>query len=252
MMHTLSIKYKKNINENELWHAFNQLLGSLRHNGQLIGREMIPYKDEGQICATIFTAAENALNKKCYNKYVKDGISLIERLSGKKIEIKYVGTTDDEIHSICKCKKYSYFVLRYYNQLSPILCGNCNKAIPLYKMPKLHDFGYWNVTSWQSNYMACVVLDVNCTVGEKWAIKQQCNAHSELSKQGRAVANSIKISTGVKTYYYLSNFSKKSKEKDMARPCPGCGGKWRLKAEIHDYVWFKCNKCLLMSGNVRP
>jgi predicted nucleic acid-binding Zn ribbon protein len=251
-MHTLSIKYNKKVDENELWHAFNQLLGYLRHNGQLIGREMIPYKNNGRMGATIFTATPNALDKKYHNKYVKDGIAALEKLCGNPLEIKYAGSTEDEETSICTCKKHQYFLLRYFNLFSPLLCGTCNKAVPLYKLPKLHDFGYWTITGWQNNYKACVILDVNCTVGEKWAIKQQCNHDSELSKQGIEVTEKITAATAVKTYYYLCNFSKRSKIKDAARPCPKCGGEWRLKNEIHGYVWFKCDKCLLMSANARP
>jgi predicted nucleic acid-binding Zn ribbon protein len=251
-MHTISIKYNKAVDENELWHAFNQLLGSLRHNGQLIGREMQPYKNKNRMYATIFTAAENTLDKKYHNKYVNDGIAALEKLCGYPLEIKYAGSTEDEENSICTCKKHQHFLLRYFNQFSPLLCGTCNKAVPLYKLPKLHDFGYWNITGWQSNYMACVILDVNCTVGEKWAIKQQCDYNSALSKQGRQVAKDITAATGTKTYYYLSNFSRRSKVKDIARPCPGCGGSWRLQKKIHDYVWFKCANCLLMSSYARP
>lgn len=251
-MHSLSIKYKKGTDENDLWHAFNQLLGNLRHNGQLIGLEWQAYKQNGKMYATVFTATKNALDTKYQNKYVKTGIKNLQELCGYTLQINWVGITEEEETGICNCKKRNYFLLRYYNQFSPVICGSCNKAIPLFKIPKLHDFGYWNLTSWQSNYIACVILDVNCAVGEKWAIKQQCNADSELSKQGRAVANSIYKTTGVKTYYYLSNFSKRSKLKDTNRPCPGCGGEWRLKEEIHDYVWFKCNKCLLMSSYARP
>jgi predicted nucleic acid-binding Zn ribbon protein len=251
-MHTISIKYNKRIDENELWHAFNQLLGSLRHNGQLIGREMQPYQNKSCMYATVFTAAENTVDKKYHNKYVNDGIAALEKLCGYPLEMKYAGSTEDEENSICTCKKHQHFLLRYFNQFSPLLCGTCNKAVPLYKLPKLHDFGYRNITSWQSNYMACVILDVNCTVGEKWAIKQQCDCNSALSKQGRQVAKDITAATGTKTYYYLSNFSRRSKVKDIARPCPGCGGSWRLQKEIHDYVWFKCANCLLMSSYARP
>ncbi len=251
-MHTLSIKYNKTVDENELWHAFNQLLGCLRHNGQLAGRHMIPYKKDGRMLATIFTVTPNALDKKHHNKYVKNGIAALEKLCGYPLEIKYAGSTEEEETSICNCKKRKYFVLRYFNQFSPLLCGSCNKAVPLFKMPKLHDFGYWNITGWQSNYKACVILDVNCTVGEKWAIKQQCNCNSELSKQGRQVAKDITAATGTKTYYYLSNFSRRPKAKDIARPCPGCSGIWRLQKEMHDCVWFKCDSCLLMSSYARP
>jgi predicted nucleic acid-binding Zn ribbon protein len=248
-MHILSIKYNRAVNENELWHGFHQLLGYLRHNGQSIGRETQPYKHKNRMYATIFTAEETALHKKYYNQYVKDQIKWLEKLCGSKIEISYAGAAEDEEHSICKCKKYEHFLLYYFNRFSPLICGTCNKAVPLYKIPKLHDFGFYPVTSWQSNFMACVMLDVNSAVGEKWAIQQQCNCNSGLSQQGRKVAKDISKATGVKTYYYLCNFSKRSKVKDMARPCPGCGGSWRLLEKIHDFIWFRCDRCLLMSTN---
>ncbi len=247
-MHTISIKQGEDIDQNEVWHAFYELLGYLRHNGQLIGRYMQPFAKDGQISATFPTATEDALDEKYHNKYVVDGIAKLEKLCGQKLKIEWVGFGEDQEKSICNCTKHKYFLLYYYSEYSPILCGSCEKQVPLFRLPKLHDFGYWNLTCWESAYKGCVLIDLNCGTGERWAIKQQCDFDSGLSKQGREVAAKITETTGVKTYYFLSNFSKRSKVKDINRPCPSCGGEWHLAKEIHGYVRLKCDKCLLMSA----
>jgi predicted nucleic acid-binding Zn ribbon protein len=85
-------------------------------------------------------------------------------------------------------------------------------------------------------------------VGEEWAIAQQSNYDSELSKQGREVAAKLTQVSGVPTYYYLTNFSQRSADDDRSRPCPSCGGDWHLDQEIHGFFRHRCDKCLLMSS----
>jgi predicted nucleic acid-binding Zn ribbon protein len=247
-MHSISIKYEKNIDENELWHAFYGLLSALRHNGQLIERNMQPYAKDGRISAVFPTATEDALTPQYHNKYVSEGIEKLEILCGHKLEIEWVGYGEDQENSICHCSEPALFLMRYNDEFSSISCGSCEKEVPLFKLPKLTDYGYYTLTSWQNAYKACVLLDWNCGTGEKWAIKQQSDPHSGLSKQGREVANKIMEVTGVKTYYFLSNYSKQSKAKDISRPCPSCGGAWHLGEEILQYVHHKCDTCLLMSA----
>jgi predicted nucleic acid-binding Zn ribbon protein len=247
-MHSISIRYKKEIDENEVWHSLYTLLGLLRQNGQLIGRFMEPYAKDGRISAVFPTATEDALDAKYQNKYVVDSIANLKQLCGHEIEIAWVGFGEDQEKSICHCAEHDYFLLRYHDSYSPILCGSCEKQVPLHRMPKLQDFGFWPLTCWQSAYVGCMLIDLNCGAGEKWAIKQQCDYDSGLSKQGRAVTAKIMETTGITTYYFISNYSKRSKKKDINRPCPSCGGDWHLEKEIHHYVKHRCDKCLLMSA----
>jgi predicted nucleic acid-binding Zn ribbon protein len=247
-MHTLSIKYKEGAQVSELLDCFWSLLSYLRHSGQLVGRDMHPYHHKGKIMATIVTATEDALDAKYHNTYVKKGIQELESACGYPLETEFVGFGEDQENAVCTCKKHKHFLLRYFNELSPIECGTCFKAVPLFQLAKIRDDGYEPITSWMSNMLACVLLDINCTVGEKWAIKQQSHPDSQLSRLGRGVAKLIEEKTGVTCYYYLHNYAKRSRVKDDARPCPGCKGNWRLDQEIHKYVWFQCGKCLLMSG----
>lgn len=247
-MHTLSIKYKKGVDENELWHQFYMLLSNLRHSGQLVGRDMNPYLHNNKITATIVTATEETLENKYNNSYVNKTITSLEKLCSNKLQISFVGYGEEQKNAICICKKSKHYLLRYFAEYSPLQCGTCFKSIPLYKISKLKDDGFEPLTSWMSNMLACVLLDINCNVGEKWAIKQQADPNTELGRLGISVAKLITEKTSIKCYYYLHNYAKRSVAKDNARPCPSCGGQWLLNKEMHHWVWFKCDKCLLMSG----
>jgi predicted nucleic acid-binding Zn ribbon protein len=246
-MHQLSIKVKDNVDENELWHAFWSVLGSMRQNGQLQGREMQSYLLDNTMSAVVASVGENGLDSKYHNQYVTENISKLEKMCGNTLEIKFLGFRENEQNAICSCTKHDYFLMYYYNDYSPIVCGSCDKSYPLYRLPKLEDHSYWRILSWMSAYQGCVLLDLNCGTGEKWAMKQQCDPNSGLSKQGRECATKISEETGVPTYYYLSNFSKRTKAKDISRPCPSCDGEWHLDQQIHHHVHHKCDKCLLMS-----
>jgi predicted nucleic acid-binding Zn ribbon protein len=246
-MHELSIKIKKNIDENELYHAFWSVLGSMRQNGQLTGREMHCFIQDNKMMAVIASVGEDGLDTKYHNKYVEQSITELEKLCDNTLTIKFLGFRENEQNAICTCEKHDYFVMYYYKDFSPIICGSCDKVYPLYRLPKLEDDSYWRIMSWISAYQGCVLLDLNCGTGEKWAMKQQCDPNSGLSKQGRKVSAKIMEETGVKTYYYLTNFSKKKKAIDIARPCPSCGDEWHLDQEIHGNIRHKCDKCLLIS-----
>ena len=246
-MHELSIKIKKDIDLNELFHTFWSVLGAMRQNGQLNGREMSPFLQNDTMKAVVSSITEEGLNGNYHNKYVSEGIEVLEKLCGNTLEIKFLGFREGEETAICQCAEHAYFVLNYYKDFSPLVCGSCNKAYPVFKLPKLEDFSYWRLLSWMSAYQGCLLLDLNCGTGEKWAMKQQCDPNSGLSIQGRKVTAKIMEETGVKTYYYLSNFSKKKKAIDIARPCPSCGGEWHLEEEIHGNIRHKCDKCLLVS-----
>jgi predicted nucleic acid-binding Zn ribbon protein len=247
-MHTLSIKFNKLTDENELWQAFWGLLAALRQNGQLVGRAMQPYKHNHKIMASIVTASVNALDVKYFNSAVQKSIATLEKLCGNKLQIKFVGLGEGQENEVCTCKKSKHYLLREADTYSPIQCGSCYKSVPLYLLKKIKDDAYEPINSFLSNAYACFLLDIGCVVGESWAIKQRSSPNTELGKQGLAVAKLVSEKTGIKCYYYLHNYAKRSVAKDNARPCPGCGGTWALKKEIHQWVWFKCDVCLLMSG----
>jgi predicted nucleic acid-binding Zn ribbon protein len=247
-MHQLSIKFKTNTNQNDIWHLFNRVLREMRENGQINGGEINPYMHRNKIIATLWTFTTEAMGEKYFNKYVVEAIAQLEKVCKNVLQFNYAGHVEEELENICTCKKYKYFVLYYHGDYSPIRCGTCEKFVPLFKIPKLHDERLWDITSWLGSYKACVSLDLNCGTGEKWAMKQQCQFDSGLSKHGRKVAEKITKTSGVQCYYFISNFTKKSSIKNADRKCPSCNGDWHLKKEKFGYFKYKCDTCLLMSA----
>jgi hypothetical protein len=61
-MHSISIKYKDGLDENELWHAFYGVLVAMRDNGQIFGQSMMPFAKNRCISATLPTTTEDGYN----------------------------------------------------------------------------------------------------------------------------------------------------------------------------------------------
>jgi predicted nucleic acid-binding Zn ribbon protein len=248
-MHSLSIEYDESVPLDDVWHRFNSLLGSLRQNGQLIGRDMRPYALGRRTSATICTFTERALDACYHNDYVRADILALEALCRNPLEVRYLGAAESEV--VCECSSRPYFIMTGFYAFSPIVCGGCGHEVPLFLLPKLHDLGYWTLIGWDNNYRSCVILDVNCAVGERWAIKQQCNHGSALSKQGRGVAARLAELTQTPVYYYLPTFIRRTGPKGSPRPCPACQGVWHLTTEIHRGIRNKCDTCYLVASEYR-
>jgi predicted nucleic acid-binding Zn ribbon protein len=245
-MHNIAMKNKNNVPENDLWHHFYLLLGGLCHNHQIIRRELHPYLQGQQMAATVCTVTTEALAAKYFDRQVQDCITNLEDLCGAKLAITYLGNSEDEATSICTCTQQPYYVLYGFGQFYPLLCGGCGLEVPLFRLWQLRDAKFWLLANWEKNYRACVTLDIGSTVGERWAIKQQSDYNSALSHQGREVAAKITDLTGVTTYYFLTNFARRSPAKDQSRPCPSCGGAWHIPARIRHFRQ-QCDRCLLVS-----
>ncbi|OJU75141.1 MAG: DNA-binding protein [Bacteroidetes bacterium 47-18] len=244
----ISIDIKTNLSKNELFEAFELLMSYYRGNGQTQGKIESLYIENNKIVTLPFTLKKNALDKKHNNQYVHKQIAKIEQLGGSKIKFKTVGKTNVDYKQPCTCKKPDFYILitNYVTIDSPLTCGTCNDTVPLYKLPEYYDYGYMPILSWETNYQSCDRLNMNCEVGERWALNQMENIQSQLSKQGRKICKRIEVLTGVPTFYYLHNY-RRYKGDNKKRPCPSCNKKWNLKTPLHDFYDFKCDACRIVS-----
>jgi len=245
----VSIKINSEFNKDELVDEFNLLLKFYRDNGQTQGKIEPEYISEGKMFEVPFTMEVDSLNKKHNNNYVNRQIEKIETLCNSKIAFKTLGKNYDNNTGPCECKNPRFYILftNFLTILSPIICGSCDRAIPLYRLPMYEDDGYLPILSWESNYKACDTLQMNCEVGERWATNQMSAHNSQLSIQGREICKRIEVLTGKPTFYYLYNYRKLSVAKDRQRKCPSCGQDWLLKKRLHNFYDFKCDTCKLIS-----
>ena len=244
----ISIEINTKVEKDELIYEFNWLMDFYRANGQTQGRIESQYIEKDKIVCLPFTLEKNALDKKFNNFYVNRQVKKIEELCKSKLVFKTAGKTYDSYKTACKCKKSDFYILgtNYVTITSPLTCGTCNKSVPLYRLPIYYDYGYMPILSWETNYISCDRLQMNCEVGEHWALEQMQKIDSELSKQGLEICRKIEELTSISAFYYLYNYNE-FKEDHLIRLCPGCNKNWNLETQLHNYYDFKCEKCKIVS-----
>jgi predicted nucleic acid-binding Zn ribbon protein len=244
----ITIDIKTKADKNELMEEFRLLMSFYRDSGQTQGRIESQYFENNKIVCLPFTLEKNSLDKKFNNFYVNRQIEKIEKLCNSKLTLKTAGKSSDTYKTPCNCLKSDFYILitNYVSIESPLTCGNCNKSVPLYRLPQYYDYGYMPILSWETNYISCDSLQMNCEVGERWALNQMQDITSQLSKKGLEICSKIEELTAVPTYYYLHNY-KKYKGDQLTRPCPSCNKKWDLKTPLHNHFDFKCDTCKIVS-----
>ena len=244
----ISIDIKTKLDKDELIEEFYLLMSSYRGSGQTQGRIESQYISDNKIVCLPYTLEIDSLDEKYNNLYVEKWSEKIEKLCNSKLQFKTLGKSYSSYETPCNCKKSDFYILttNYISIDSPIKCGNCNKSVSLYKLPVYYDHGYMPILSWETNYNSCDNLQMNCEVGERWALNQMQEITSQLSKQGIEICRKIEELTSIPTYYYLHNY-KKYKGDQLTRTCPSCNEKWDLKKQIHNHYDFKCDKCKIIS-----
>ncbi|WP_346354079.1 DUF2310 family Zn-ribbon-containing protein [Azotosporobacter soli] len=227
--------------------AIECLLHALRMGGKIIGQEYplasVPTGYRTYLCAPEETALAQAPTI-----YEKNFSAALKNL-GIEWSWKIIGH-DSSSAPLCNCQKvHAYFLYTNYLSLeSPLRCGDCFGSIPLYKIPTTKDDEYVDVMTWESDYRACDTLQMNCSTGERFALKELSQANSSLSKRGIDICRRITTLTTVPTYYYLLRSSGRSKKAELQRKCPCCNENWLLKEPLHGLFDFQCNSCRLLSN----
>jgi predicted nucleic acid-binding Zn ribbon protein len=230
------------------------LLGSLYQNGQIIGRDY-PIAKSGQILQAFITILEpDSLDLKYANKYVKREIDKAIELGITSPQVKIIGRSLGLSEGdSCNCQSVSYILCTdFIEHGSPVKCGSCFADVPLYHLPKTSNSDdYTNILAWMGDYRACDTLQMNCTTGERFGIRQMSDPHSSLSKQGREICDRLTALTTKPTYYNLYRYKARSiLTTERQRKCPNCHGEWLQGEPWHRYD-FKCEICRLVS-NIAP
>lgn len=249
------VPFTSQTNLEEVENVLSYMVSSLRQNGQSYGKTYPMAVSKSKISIRMLCPEKSSLDLKNANKYVKGHWEDLEKLIHNKLIINELGVELAFINdnSVCDCKKIPFQIL-YTNYLhigSPIRCGKCFKHIPLYKIPPTKDEDYNDIMSWESNYVACDTLQMNCEVGERFGLREMSNLNSHLSQQGIRICQKIEELTQRSTYYYLYNYRKIRDKGEENRACPSCGEEWKLKKTLHQIFDYQCKRCRLLS-NISP
>jgi predicted nucleic acid-binding Zn ribbon protein len=244
----ISIDLKTKASKEKLVDEFNLLMSFYRGSGQTQGKIESQYIAKDKIVCFPYTFEKNSLARKYNNFYVNKQTKTLESLCKSTLTFRTVGKSYNSYKGACTCKRSGFYILttNYLSIDSPLTCGTCNNAVPLYRLPVYYDYGYMPILRWETNYISCDRLQMNCEVGERWALNQMQEIGSQLSKQGLEICKNIEALTSTPAYYFLYNY-RKSKGDQLSRRCPGCDKKWALKVQLHNIYDFKCDHCKIVS-----
>jgi predicted nucleic acid-binding Zn ribbon protein len=223
-------------------------LGALRMNGQIQGREWSIRAVDHQCVATVLTPESDSLAQTFNGQYVKKALIEAEA-RGAAITTQVIGQ-DIEGAQTCSCKNPSAYILytTFLSLESPVRCLDCFKPVPLYTFPVMPSGEFYEIICWNSNYQACDLLQMNCTVLERSTTRQLTDFKSQLSVSGTQHCETLSSLVSKPFYYYLYHPNARSLTSEKKRLCPSCGQHWYLEEGLHSIFRFKCDRCRLVSN----
>ncbi|MDK2126143.1 DUF2310 family Zn-ribbon-containing protein [Parachitinimonas caeni] len=246
--------------ERDQWSdLINGYLAALRMNGQICGKEWPILFDStvetAQRCQIrAYCKTTQALANQHNGSYVRKALGQLAQF-GISTTWQILGPDLDGL-PVCACTQPSAYVLftTYLSLEPPVRCLDCWGAVPLYTLPLLPSGEYYELVTWQSDYQSCDALQMNCSILERTVTRELSRPDSALSKQGRALCQTMTTLTGKPFYYYLYRASGRSHASEMKRHCPGCGDPFTPYQQPHQVLDLQCNRCQLFTNigwNVR-
>lgn len=230
--------------------AVRHYMEALIFNGQILGREFPTARQQYSFNSRVVIPDAQALQKKHHSKR---GIAAMEQLADAGLaypQLRVIGMDLMSPHTD-PCHNPDFYVLycRFNDTCSPVRCGTHLAPVPLYQLTAAAA-DHEQLIRWQIQYQALDEIQMQQNrVLHKSAERSLQQLHSALNRQGRKLARQLELSINKPVFYALYSGSSRNCAQEETKPCPGCGGKWRLSAPLHDIFDFKCDHCQLL-GNV--
>ena len=214
-------------------------LGCLYKNGQILKNYELIEGREG-LWAFVTLPDDDALKTENNNIYVNKYLKVIQDYFN--VSWKLLGRNMEQDKS-CSCESPSWYMLYTDWTLleSPVVCGDCGKAVPLYKLPHIlnSEDEYYGVLGWQDAYKSTDKLWIYC-LSDRFTFRQMHDPQSQLSKDGLSICKAFEEKMGTPFFYYLFNNNRTNKT------CPICGMDWKINDE-KTFVDYKCKNCRLVA-----
>lgn len=221
--------------------ALTDFLNSIMQNGFIYQQDLRPVY-ASSLCIVRVTAPE----KQFVDIQRLDRLGLLDELKEYLVrmpKLQYIGRVMGA-EPICSCENPSHYILfTMHGQMeSPVLCGDCMKEVPLYRLPKTYEVtDYRDVLDWAKVYQCC---DEEFMVGfsERHAFKMMSDYNSNLTTEGLRICSKWEELTGKPFYYFLFKYYSNPK-----KVCPKCGMPWENNNPKFQYD-FVCHDCKLVSN----
>ena len=231
-------KCKTNKKQGRIYNDVLNMLTALFYNGQ-IREDFVVEEYEDKHVAHVTTIGLEALNEEYCNKDYK---RIVEDYD---VEIEFFPSAISE--KICTCKTCSFYLIEYsiHIESSPILCGDCSRPVPLYKIPYFKkEVDHYTLITYRKMYDNIFTLWID-GLHDSFTKKQMTDYRSSLNKAGLKLRKELEKLTNIPVYFSLHNplgcYYKFTFNNRNLKRCPSCKGKFSpIK---HEYVDKICPKC---------
>ena len=231
-----------NVEDMDITSAIWGYTGDLLRNGQIYQNDKVLIHNDNVFQAFFFMPELDSLDEKYCNEYVNGSFIRIKERCEIAVEVLGRNTI---VNPVCSCNDSSWYILYALKKdaFSPIVCGDCLKMIPTYKLPKMEIPAHiQSEIGWLADYYLIDQLWMYCGF-DRFTYRQMSDIKSTLSKSGREICSAYENAIGKPFYYFLYYHSNSKK---IWKTCPDCGGEWKLKDNIGN-LSFKCDICRLVS-----
>ena len=221
--------------ESLIWESFN----ILRKTGQVYENFQVVSEPDAYAVYVIMPGAD-ALDLAFCSEESVETVKKLAAIFSLKVESLGPAITSEDS---CACEASTWYML--YTDLttdvSPVVCGDCGKPVPLYRLPAILDKeGQSNFLNWQDQFKALQQLDMH-NYNHEMTSREIYEPTSRINKMGRALCRATEGAKKVPVFYHMEL------RRDADAVCPLCGREWSRTAN-EDISAKLCTFCRLAVG----
>ncbi|MEN9434434.1 MAG: hypothetical protein RLZZ422_2023 [Pseudomonadota bacterium] len=231
-------------------HDLYTFLALLESNRQVVPRDHLIVKEHNKFTVRVSCPEQDSISSKNSNEYAINFWQKIENHSQTSLVFNYIGEDIEyPLPRYALPEKSSFYLLRF-GWYSPLICGDSDTPIPLYKIPYTDSNAqsYDNITMWESYYKNIYLVWLKSQFEtERFMQAQLEDINSPLNKAGRELCQLIEEKTRIPTYYFLFNERYWTVQEDQIRKCPITNNEWNV-SYLKTFYDFKCDQSRLISS----
>ncbi len=222
--------------------AFESFLYILPKCSQIIG-EAVHGVSDGKLQAYVRLPRLDALDAHHLSRYERSRLTVLETLLGCPMEIRILSHGDGVLDQV-DWRQAEWLVLygAGTDGMAPVRDLN-KRCIPSYLLPIDAD-NMERLCFWARDEERHCRIWFSSRSLEKETFVALADPKSDLNTWARELALMVEKATGKPTYTHLFRHYALPDDDELTRPCPLCGGDWKVGGEAFE---FRCEPCRLTS-----